>query len=440
MEPILMPADRPTDPGPAASPSGRGAGRRPSGERAALARRAALRFVLLIGVVSAFSDMTHEGARSITGPFLGSLGASGAVVSVVAGAGELLGYALRYVAGRAADRTRRYWTIMFAGYTLQMAVVPLIALSGNWPVAAVLIIAERVGRAIRNPARDAMTAHAAARLGGGWAFGVREALDAGGAMVGPLIVTAVLLLHGTDRSAFAVLAIPAALTLLSLVFTWRQFPNPSELEATTPPTPRERAPYPASFWLYLAAMSLVAIGYADWPLIALHASQQRTVSAGLIPVLYAVAMAAEAAAALLLGKLFDRIGLTSVIAVTVLTAAYAPLIFLGDLPLAVLGTLAWGLGVAAQESVIKAVITTMVPADHRASAYGLFDTGFGIAWFAGSLLLGVLYDTSLTAIAVVSAVAQLAALPLLVLTRRQLARKARTAPSETRPDLHKGSP
>lgn len=420
-----MPADR-LNPPPTRSPDHPGAmaaesvASRPAPRRAALPRAAALRFVLLIGVVSAFSDMTHEGARSITGPFLGSLGASGAVVSIVAGAGELLGYALRYAAGRAADRTRRYWAITFAGYTLQMAVVPLLALSGNWPVAAVLIIAERVGRAIRNPARDAMTAHAAGQLGGGWAFGVREALDAGGAMFGPLIVTGVLLLHGSHRLAFVVLGIPAALTLLSLVVTWRQYPDPSDLEVGPPPPPAATRRFPASLWLYLGAMSLVAIGYADWPLIALHFSQRHLVSADLVPLLYAGAMAAEAAASLVLGKLFDRLGLLCVIGVTVLTAVYAPLVFLGNLPVAVVGIVAWGLGMAAQESVIKAVLTALVPADRRASAYGLFDTGFGIAWFAGSLALGFLYDASLTAVAVFSMLAQLAALPVLVLTRRRM--------------------
>ncbi|MBB2891936.1 MFS transporter [Flexivirga oryzae] len=232
------------------------------------------------------------------------------------------------------------------------------------------------------------------------------------------------------------LAIPAALTLLSLIVTWRTFPHPGELETVSPPPLHEHATFPSSFWWYLAAMSLVAIGYADWPLIALHVSRHHLVSADLAPVLYAVAMAAEAVAALMLGKLFDRVGLLAVFAVTVLTAAYAPLVFLGGLPLVVAGALVWGPRMAAQESVIKAVITAIVPADRRASAYGLFDTGFGIAWFGGSILLGLLYDTSLTALAIVSAAVQVAALPLIVLTRHRvgpdLARRA--VPSHDQPD------
>ena len=176
--------------------------------------RGAFRFVLLIGVVSLFSDMTHEGARSVSGPFLASLGASALIVSAVAGFGELLGYVLRLVFGLAADRTGRYWPITIVGYVLQMSVVPLLALAMNWPVAALLIMAERIGRAIRNPARDAMLAHAAVELGGGRVFGVREALDASGGMIGPLIIAVVLAMHGGFRGAFALLALPAVLTIV----------------------------------------------------------------------------------------------------------------------------------------------------------------------------------------------------------------------------------
>jgi hypothetical protein len=71
-------------------------------------RRAALAFVTLLGITSLFADMVYEGGRSISGPYLGLLGASGTVVGVVAGLGELLGYTLRLVTGYLSDRTRRY--------------------------------------------------------------------------------------------------------------------------------------------------------------------------------------------------------------------------------------------------------------------------------------------------------------------------------------------
>jgi MFS family permease len=385
---------------------------------AEIARRAALRFVLLIGIVSMFSDMAHEGARGISGPFLATLGASATIVALVAGFGELLGYALRFVFGYAADRTGKYWPITLFGYTLQMLVVPLLALAGGWPVAALLIVAERVGRAIRNPARDAMLAHATGELGRGWVFGVREALDAGGAMIGPLLVAAAIAVHGGYRVGFAVLLVPALLTLVVLLRAWRQYPRPADLEV------REGVPdrtgIPRVFWLYLAAMGLIALAYADYPLIAYHLSSAHVVSTAWIPILYAGAMATEALAALALGRLFDRIGLLTVVGATVLTACFAPLVFLGGAALVAVGMVLWGLGMAAQESIVKAAITGMVGADRRASAYGLFDTGFGVFWFLGSAALGVLYDRSITALVIFSVGLQLVAIPLLLRTRRRV--------------------
>ncbi len=369
--------------------------------------------------------MTHEGARSVTGPFLASLGASALVVSAVAGFGELLGYVLRLVFGLAADRTGRYWPITIVGYVLQMAVVPALALAGSWPVAAVLIMAERTGRAIRNPARDSMLASAAGELGRGRVFGVREALDAAGGMIGPLIVGVVVALHGGYRGSFAVLLVPAVLTLVVLLVARFQYPRPADLEAALSPAEQD-APHrlPRVFWIYSAAMALVALGYADYPLIAYHFSADHVLAAAWIPVLYAVAMAAEAVASLVLGRAFDRFGMNTVVVTTVFTAAFAPLVFLGNAAAAVVGMVLWGLGMAAQESIVKAAVTGMVTRKRRATAYGLFDTVFGIFWFLGSAVLGVLYGASIPALIAFSVVTQLAAVPMLLATRQALIHRA----------------
>ncbi|WP_225077586.1 MFS transporter [Streptomyces sp. CoT10] len=379
------------------------------------ARSAALRFVLLIGVVSMFSDMTHEGARGVTGPFLGSLGAGGLVVALVAGTGELLGYALRFVFGCAADRTGRYWPITAVGYTVQMLAVPLLAVAGYWPVAAVLIVAERSGRAMRTPARDAMLAHATAELGRGRVYGVREALDAAGATAGPLIVAGVLALHGGYRVGFAVFAVPAALTLLVLAGAWRRYPDPAGLEVDEGVPDRRGTP--RAFWICLAGMGLIAAAYTDYPLIAYHFGRAHVVATPWIPVLYAGAMASEAVAALVLGRSFDRWGLRTVVGATLLTACFPPLVFLGNAVPAVIGVVLWGLGAAVRESVVRAAVTGMVGPDRRASAFGLFDTGFGLCWFAGSLALGALYDRSVTDLVAFSVVLQLAAVPVLLAVR-----------------------
>ncbi len=389
---------------------------RPAGREAA--RAAALRFVVLLGVVSMFSDMTHEGARGITGPFLGMLGASALIVATVAGVGEFLGYALRFLFGSLADRTGMYWPITLVGYTIQMLAVPALALVGHWPAAALLIVTERSGRAMRNPPRDAMLAHATCGLGAGWVFGLREALDAAGAMIGPLIVAATVYVRGGYRLGFAVLIVPALLTLIVLLSAWRQYPRPHDLGA--PERIPQAAGIPRVFWIYLGGMALVAAAYVDYPLAAYHFARSGAVPPAWIPILYAVAMAAEAAGALALGRLFDRIGLATVVWATAATAFFGPFIFLGNTVLVVLGMVLWGLGIAAQESVVKAAVTGMVGAERRASAYGLFDAGFGTAWMLGSVALGVLYNLSVYALVAFTVLLQLAALPVFAATRRAM--------------------
>src|SRR5262249_29565986 len=190
----------------------------------------AFNFVLTIGIVNLFADMTYEGARSITGPFLESLGASALAVGVVAGGGELLGYTLRSVAGYVADKTHKYWVVIIAGYVLNMLAVPALALAGNWPLAATLMIAERTGRGIRKPAVDAMISYAGKSIGRGWVFGLNEGLDQAGATFGPLIVALVLFRHGDYHIGFGVLLIPALLCLGTLIFARFWYPEPHKLE------------------------------------------------------------------------------------------------------------------------------------------------------------------------------------------------------------------
>ncbi len=384
------------------------------------AKTIALQFVLLIGVMSFFADFTYEGSRSIIGPYLGLLGASAAVIGIVTGFGELLGYGLRLVSGRMSDQTGKYWPITIFGYIIQMLSVPLLALAGNWQVAALLIILERVGKATRNPPRDVMLSHAAKEMGYGWAFGVHEALDQGGALFGPLVVAAVLALRGEYRIAFAVLLIPALVTLSILVVARLTYPRPEELEATPPDV--KATGLPRVFWVYLTGAVLVAAGFADFPLIAYHFARTSTVSNVLIPVFYAVAMGVGGIGSLVFGRLFDRVGISVLLPLTLISALFAPLVFLGGFWAALVGVALWGLGMGVHELIIPAAVALMVPAQRRASAYGLFTAGYGIFWFLGSALIGILYGISLPVLIAFSLVAELAAIPLFLLVRRQSAR------------------
>ncbi|HEV8649169.1 MAG TPA: MFS transporter [Actinomycetes bacterium] len=382
-------------------------------------RRSAVRFVVLLGVLSLLADTTYEGARSITGPFLAMLGASGAVVGAVAGFGELVGYAVRLGSGRLSERTGRTWLLTIAGYAVNLLAVPLLALAGNWPAAATLMIAERIGKGVRVPPRDAMLSHAAAQLGRGWGFGLHEALDQVGAVLGPLLVALVVATHHGYRAGFVLLAVPAGLALAVVAAARTQYPNPRTFEADEQDGPTGTG-LPRVFWLYLAASGLVAAGFADFPLIAFHFQQAGVVTGGAVPLFYAIAMGADALAALALGRLFDRVGIAAVIGAALAAAAFAPLVFYGRAPLAVVGLVLWGLGMASQESVMRAAVAAMTPPDRRASAYGIFNAGYGVCWFAGSVLLGVLYDRSLAALVGVSVAVQLAAVPLLLAVRGRL--------------------
>jgi MFS family permease len=380
------------------------------------AKSIALKFVLVIGVMSFFADFTYEGARSIIGPYLAILGASAAVIGIVTGFGELLGYGLRVVSGRLSDKTNQYWPITIFGYIVQMSAVPLLALAGNWPVAALLIILERVGKAIRNPPRDVMLSHAAKEMGYGWGFGVHEALDQSGALFGPLVVAAVLAVRGQYQFAFAVLLVPALIMLSILLAARLLYPRPEDMEANPPNL--QTTGLPRIYWIYLAGAVLVAAGFADFPLIAYHFAKGAIVPSTLIPVFYSVAMGVSGVGSLLFGRLFDRFGIVVLIPLTLLSALFAPLVFLGGFWVALVGMALWGLGMGVHESIIPAAVALMVPAQRRASAYGLFTTGYGVFWFLDSALIGILYGISIPIVIAFSVIVELAALPLFLVVRR----------------------
>ena len=353
--------------------------------------RNATRFIVLIGLTSLFADMTYEGSRSITGPFLGTLGATGALVATVAGAGELVGYGLRWASGVIADRTRRYWAITLFGYTVNLLAVPALALAGNWQWAAALIVLERTGKAIRTPARDAMLSHAGRQLGRtGWAFGLHEAMDQTGATLGPLIAAGVLWWRGDYRLAFAWLLVPALAALSVLVLARFRFPRPQDLEVNTatPLVPHGRR----DLLRFFIATALIAAGYADFPLIAFHLAREHVMGPGVIPVLYALGNVMAGAAALWLGHAYDRRGLRVLIHATLVPALFAPLVMLGGAWAVVMGMVLWGIGFGAHDTLLRAAVADRVDASQRASVLGAFNACYGVAWFAGSALLGLLYD------------------------------------------------
>jgi MFS family permease len=378
----------------------------------------ALYFVILMGVVSLLADMTYEGARSITGPFLAFLGANATVVGVVSGFGEFIGYALRMVSGFISDRTKRYWTITIIGYVINLGAIPLLALVGRWELAAILLVMERMGKAIRVPARDAMLSHATKRIGTGWGFGLHEALDQIGAVSGPLIIALVLFLQGKNGypAAFLVLGVPAVLAILLVIISSFLYPNPGDFEAKKISLAAKGLN--RNYWIYLVAASCLALGYADFPLLAFHVKKQMIASDSLIPVFHAMAMGIDAIAALIFGKLFDRKGIAVMAWAVLCSLFFAPLVFFGKFPQVVIGVLLWGIGMGAQESIMRAGIAELTSSERRASAYGIFSMFFGLFWFLGSATMGVLYDISIPYLVAFSMLFQLLALPFFLAIRK----------------------
>lgn len=376
-----------------------------------ISKTSAFKFVILMGIVSMFADMTYEGARSITGPFLGTLGASAAVVGFVAGLGEFFGYGLRFFSGYLADRTRHYWQIAIVGYVVNLLAVPLLALAGHWWVASILIVVERAGKGIRVPVRDAMLSHAAHRMGMGWGFGLHEAMDQAGAMIGPLIVALTLYWQESYRFCFAILLIPAVASLSSLFFSSLQYPDPRALEEQHQLHSDSAFKESSVFWVYLSGASLIALGYADFALIAYHFSKTHLLSPLWIPITYAIALGANIVMAPFLGLLYDRVGFVVLVLVSIGSSFFPLFVFLGDARLAMIGVILWGVGLGAQGSLMRAIVANMVEREKRAYAYGVFNSIFGLFWFIGSALMGILYDISLSALVVFSMLAQLLAIP-----------------------------
>jgi MFS family permease len=382
-----------------------------------ISRASAMRFVILLGTVSLFADVTYEGARSVLGPYFASLGASATIVGFVAGAGELAGYGLRLFAGYMADRTRAYWALTIIGYVVNLLAVPALALAGRWEVAAALVILERTGKSIRTPARDVMLSHATHEVGRGWGFGLHEMMDQIGAVAGPLVVTFVLARTHHFGTAFLTLAIPAGLAILSLVIARVEYPAPRELEP--PHSDIAARGWSPQFWAYMAGAALLAAGFVDFPLVSYHLEKHNIVATGWIPALYSAAMAVEAGAALIFGRWFDRVGFRALPAGIAIALAAPPLLFFGTAWAALGGMICWGLGMGAQGATLRAGIATLTNPDRRGAAYGLFNTAFGIAWFAGSAIMGRLYDLSIAALVAFGVTAQaLSAIVFVVVARR----------------------
>lgn len=415
-------------------------------------RWSAWRVVLWFGGVSLAADMVYEGARSMYGPLLGSLGASALVVGVVTGLGEAMALVLRLVFGPLADRSGRYWGLTIAGYALTAVCVPLLAVTpfvggAGLVLAAGLILLERSGKAVRSPSKSALLAHVAGAVGRGRGFGVHKAMDQVGAFAGPLLVAAVVAATGVIWPGMLVLAVPGAVALVILAVLRAKVPDPAVYDTDVDPVPAARAvrgdsgaqadhsrglakgdsPWlrgalgtdlPREFFRFALAASLMTGGLVTFGVIGYHLSTDGLVPVAAVPLVYAAAMAVEAVAALAVGTLYDRRGARVLLVVPVLVALVPALALAGSPWLALAGVAVWGLAFGIQDSTVKALVADLVPAGRRATAYGVFAGIQGAFAVVGGALVGWLYDVSLGWLVAVVAAAQALAVVLLVRTLR----------------------
>lgn len=379
----------------------------------------ALRFIVLMGVVSLFGDIVYEGARGVTGPYLALLGASASVVGLVGGLGEFIGYALRLFSGFMADRTKAYWLFTFIGYGLLVS-IPLLSFAQSWQIAVLLILLERAGKAFRSPARDTILSYATKEVGRGFGFGLHEALDQIGAIVGPLIFSAILFAGGNYRSGFSVLWIPAMMVPIVLCIARNRLPHPEKLEIAHESGSKNNTLFSKTFVLYSLFTFFAVAGFANFPLIAYHLKMKTIVGDAQIPALFALAMGVDALTALIIGKTYDRMGLKILIIVPLLSF-FIPLLAFSDMLVGVIiGTILWGIVLGIHETIMRAAVADLTDINRRGSAYGIFNTLYGLSWLLGGTLMGMLYEQSVYTLMLLAALFEVVSIPLFLMLAKSL--------------------
>ena len=383
-------------------------------------KKIAFEFILLFGLISALGDITYEGARSVYGNYLGFLGASALTIGLVTGFGEFLGYSIRFISGYFIDKTGNSWIVTILGYAMLIS-VPLLAIAGNWQIAALFIILERIGKAVRSPGKDTMLSHATKHIGTGVGFGISEALDQIGAIIGPLLFTMALTYMGGYKQGFKFMWIPAILAIIVVLYTRYKFPKPSTLEENINLKENISTKHLSkSFWYYSLFIFFSVLGFVNFPILSYHLMSKKILKEALIPALYAVAMAVDGVFAIFIGKYYDKKGSISLILIPILSIPTAVLGFFMSPVLAVISIILWGCVMSIHETIMKAVIADITSVSNRGMAYGFFNTIYGIAMLLGSTIMGCLYEYSPHYIIVFVSIIESSALIFFILFKKHI--------------------
>jgi MFS family permease len=390
-----------------------------------LTKTKALKLIFLFGLVSLLGDIIYEGARGVNGPYLEILGANAAIIGFVAGVGEFLGYGIRLLSGYYSDKMKAYWFFTILGYGL-LFTIPLLSLAGIWQLAALFIISERMGKALRTPAKDTILSQATKQVGTGMGFAIAEVLDQIGAIIGPLIFTIFFFVVGTSGKAlseyqtgYSFLWVPFVLLIIVLVFAYVFVKkNPEVLEKTVV-MKKEQERFSKVFWLYTVFSFVTTFGFVNFALIGYHLKVQGIFSDAYIPLLYAIAMGIDAGMALVIGKTYDSLknkwkndnaGLFLLLIIPLLTMFIPLLAFSMNYEFIIISAVIWGMVMGTHETIMKSAIADITPLKKRGTGYGIFSTFYGLAVFGGSVMVGLLYDFSIPLLIIITIAVEIIAL------------------------------
>lgn len=395
-------------------------------------RRLAFQVIIAFGIVSLLGDMLYEGARSVNGPYLQTLGANAVAVGIIAGIGEFLGYGIRLLSGYLSDKGRSYWLFTFIGYGL-LAAVPMLALTGIWQIAGMFIVIERFGKALRSPAKDTILSRATKRVGTGFGFGLHEAMDQIGAFAGPMVFTVLFLVlgggtrtSGDYRLGYSLLVFPFLFLIMSLFYAYRKVPDPDVLEAAGPDKKQQEG-LSKVFWLYVVFVFVTTMGFVSFALMGFHFKETGLVPDAQIPLFYGLGMAVDAGVALLIGRTYDKLkergssrsGLLTLVAAPVISILIPVLAFADNYYTALLSMLIWGVVMGIHETVMRSAIADLTPLRKRGTGYGILNTSYGLAFFIGGALMGVLYEFSIMIMVLFAVLVQIVSFPVFLIMSRE---------------------
>lgn len=384
------------------------------------------KIVILLGIISLLGDIIYEGARSVNGPYLQTLGASATIVGLIAGIGEFLGYGIRLIAGYFSDKTKAYWFFIILGYGL-LFTIPMLSLAWVWEIAAVFIITERIGKAIRSPSRDTVLSQTTKKIGTGFVFGLHEFFDQIGAVLGSLLFASFFFVLGNQeknlsdyQKGYSLLWIPFILLIFLVFVTYNIAKKSGDLEFITKEKHYDKN-LSLTFWLYVAFSFFTTIGFISFALVGFHIKANNIVSDAYIPLFYMIAMGVDGVFAIIIGKIYDRLkdktenekaGLLALIAIPVLSIFIPFFVFSTETTFIVIGLILWGLVISSHETIMRSAIADITPINKRGTGYGLFTASYGLAIFLGSAFMGILYDYSLILLTITVAIVEAVSIPI----------------------------